>query len=96
LLSFLMANNVASVASMGNVQLRIAAVRGLETAGANGDARMIAYRRDPNVLKLNLPMMHRFLGVYQDGPLNWVVPGVFRCGGVDVRRPKEISYIDGI
>jgi hypothetical protein len=57
---------------------------------------MIAYRRDPQVLKLHIPMPHRFLGVYQDGPLHWVVPGVFRLGGLDIRRPLEVKYRDGI
>ncbi len=71
-------------------------MRGLETAGAAGVARMVAYRRNPQVLKLHIPMPHRFLPVYQDGPLNFVVPGVFRLGGLDIRRPKEIRYGDGI
>lgn len=57
---------------------------------------MIAYRKDPQVLKAHIPMPHRFLPVYQDGPLHWVVPGVFRLGGLDIRRPKEVRYIDGI
>jgi len=41
-------------------------------------------------------MPHRFLPVFQGGPLHWVVPGVFRLGGLDIRRPKEVRYIDGI
>jgi hypothetical protein len=41
-------------------------------------------------------MPHRFLPVYQDGPLNWKVPGVFRTGGLDVRRPTEMRYMDNI
>jgi hypothetical protein len=57
---------------------------------------MVAYRRNPQVLKLHVPMPHRFLPVYQDGPLNFVVPGVFRLGGLDIRRPKEVRYGDGI
>jgi len=76
--------------------LTIRAVRGLETAGTGNSARMIAYRRSPEVLKLHIPMPHRFLPVYQQGPLRWDVPGVFRLGGLDIRLPKEVSYIDGI
>ena len=74
----------------------IRAMRGLEAAGASADARMVAYRRDPSVLKLHIPMPHRFLPVYQDGPLNYVVAGVFRLGGLDIRRPAEVRYVDGI
>ena len=76
--------------------LTIRAVRGLETAGGGSTERAVAYRRSPDVLKLHIPMPHRFLPLYQDGPLHWVVPGVFRLGGVDVRRPLEMRYMDGI
>ena len=94
LLAFLRENNTYT--AMTGQPLTIRAVRGLETAGAAGVNRMVAYRRNPQVLKLHVPMPHRFLPVYQDGPLNFVVPGVFRLGGLDIRRPKEVRYGDGI
>lgn len=94
LLEFLRKNNTYT-ATTGQ-QLTIRAVRGLSTAGAGQTQRMIAYRRDPQVLKLHIPMPHRFLPVYQDGPLHWVVPGIFRLGGLDIRRPKEVRYVDGV
>lgn len=68
----------------------------LDTAGAAGVTRMIAYRNDPQVLKLHMPVPHRFLPVFQSGPLRWDVPGVMRLGGLDVRLPKEVIYVDGI
>jgi len=34
--------------------------------------------------------------VYQSGPLRWDVPGVMRLGGLDVRLPKQVVYLDGI
>jgi len=77
--------------------LLIRGALGLDTAGATGTLhRMVAYRRAPEVLKLHVPMPHRFLPVYQDGPLNWKVPGVFRTGGLDIRRPLEVRYMDNI
>lgn len=82
--------------AMSGNPLVIRAVRGLESAGAGSTGRMVAYRRSPEVLKLHLPMPHQFLEPMRDGPLNWVVPGVFRLGGLDVRRPKEVVYSDGI
>lgn len=93
-LEFLRKNNTYT--AMTGQPLTIRGVRGLETAGAGVTQRMIAYRRDPQVLKLHIPMPHRFLPVYQDGPLHWVVPGVFRLGGLDIRRPKEVRYVDGL
>jgi hypothetical protein len=77
-------------------QLTIRAVRGLETAGASGTRRMITYRRSPEVLKLHLPMPHRFLPVWQDGPIQFEVPGIFRTGGLEIRLPKAVRYHDGM
>lgn len=97
ILEFIRRNNVYT-ASTGQ-PLTIRAARNLDDAGVSTsppEARMIAYRRSPEVLKLHIPMPHRFLPVYQDGPLRWVVPGVFRLGGLDIRLPKEVSYCDGI
>lgn len=77
-------------------QITVRAIRGLETAGAGGVARAIYYRNDPNVLKLHMPMPHRFLPVWQSGPLRWDVPGVMRLGGLDVRLPKQVVLQDGV
>ena len=93
-LSFIQRNNVYT--ALTGQQLLIRGSRLLDTAGAGSTTRMIAYKRDPEVLKLHIPMPLRFLGVFQDGPLRWVVPGVFRLGGLDVRQPKGIIYSDGI
>ncbi|QJD54312.1 major capsid protein [Aminobacter phage Erebus] len=93
-LDFLRKNNTYT--AMTGQALTIRGVRGLETAGAGVTQRMVAYRRSPDVLKLHIPMPHRFLPVFQNGPLSWVVPGVFRLGGLDIRRPKEVRYGDGI
>lgn len=94
LLQFLRENNTYSAMTGG--QLVIRGVRGLETAGAGNTARLVAYRRDPQVLKLHIPMPHKFLDPYQAGPLRVDIPGVFRLGGLDIRRPAEVHYVDGI
>lgn len=94
LLQFIKANNTYSATT--NRPLVIRGVRGLDTAGVGPTNRMIAYRRSPEVLKMHIPMPHRFLPAWQAGPLRIEVPGVFRLGGVDIRRPKEVNYIDGI
>lgn len=76
--------------------LTIRAVRGLETAGAGATNRMIAYRRDPAIVKLHVPMPHKFLSVMQVTPLRFDVPGIFRTGGIEIRRPGSVRYLDGI
>jgi hypothetical protein len=94
LLSFVQKANVYTAQT--GLPLTIRAVRGLETAGAGGTARMVAYKRDPRVLKLHLPMRHRFLPVWQTGPITFDVPGIFRTGGTEIRRPGAVRYFDGI
>ncbi len=77
-------------------QLTIRGVRGLETAGDGSTGRMICYRRDPRVLKMHIPMTHRFLPVWQTGPIVFDIPGIFRLGGLEIRRPGAVRYVDGI
>jgi hypothetical protein len=93
-LEFLMKYNVYTAQTQR--PLTIMAVRGLETAGEDGTARMVAYRYDSSVLKLHLPMPHRFLPVWQDGPMQFEVPGIFRTGGLEIRRPGAVRYADGV
>lgn len=76
-------------------QLTIRGARGLNTAGAGSTARMVAYRNSPEVLKMHIPMRHRFLPVQISG-LTFKIPGIFRLGPLDIRLPKEVRYSDGI
>ncbi len=76
--------------------LTIRSVLGLDTAGGDGGGRMIVYRRDPRVLKLHVPMPHRFLPVFQRSGIAFDIPGIFRVGSVEVRRPGAVRYVDGI
>lgn len=94
ILDWLRRNNIYTLET--GQQLDIMGVRGLETAGAGGTARMMAYRRDPTVLKLWLPMPFRFFPAFQTGPFRFDVPGAFRLGGVDIKRPGACRYLDGI
>lgn len=93
ILQFIQQANVYT-AETGN-PLTIRGARGLNTAGAGGTARMVAYRRSPEVLKMHIPMRHRFLPVQVVG-LTFKVPGIFRLGPLDIRLPKEVRYSDGI
>ena len=75
--------------------LTIRGKRGMLTIGGSSSARMIAYRRSPEVLKLHIPMPHRFFPVQVEG-FQFTIPGMFRLGGLDWRLPKAGSYVDGI
>lgn len=76
--------------------MKIMGVRGLETAGSGNVGRAIFYRMDPQVLKMHLPMPHRFWPVWPRTPFVFDVPGLFRFGGVEVRRPGAMRYLDAI
>lgn len=76
--------------------LTIRGKRGLLTKGAGGTARMVAYRRGPDVMKLHIPMEHQFIGEAQQNVLYFKRPGIFRLGGLDIRLKKVVSYVDGI
>jgi len=93
-LSFLMRQNVYTQTT--GKPLTIRGVYGLLTAGAGSTARAVAYVKDPSVLKAHIPMPHRFLRPYQSGPLRWDIPGIFRVGGLDIRKPQSVRYEDGI
>lgn len=71
--------------------LTIRAVAALNGSNGSTGNKVIAYRRAPDVLVLHMPMPHRFLPVYQAGPLRFEVPGVFRLGGLNVRRPEDTA-----
>lgn len=94
ILSYIQQNNFYT--QQTGQRLTIRGVLGLDTAGAGSTRRMAAYANREDVVSLHLPMPHRFLPVYQDGPMNFEVPGIFRTGGVDVQRPGAFRYLDGI
>jgi hypothetical protein len=77
-------------------QVTFKGVLGLDTAGAGSTTRMIAYKKDPAVLKMHMPMPHHFLPVWQTGPITFDIPGIFRIGGVEIRRPGAVRYVDQI
>lgn len=79
-------------AQTGN-ELMIREVRGLEDAGPGG--RLIAYRKDPTVLKLHMPMPLRYFAPQVLG-FRYVVPAMMRTGGLEIRRPRAIRYLDNI
>lgn len=95
ILAFVRENNLYTLET--GRPLTIRAVRDLSTGAANGTTgRLVAYRNDRNEVQLLLPMPHRFLPVYQSGPLQFEVPGIFRTGGVEIMSEKTFFYVDGI
>lgn len=76
--------------------LTIIGTRELETAGAGGTARMVAYDNDRGVVQMHLPGPHEFLPAFPKSAMTWEVGGILNVGGVEIRRPKGMAYRDGI
>lgn len=98
ILSFVRRTNIYTMKT--GQDLKIRAMRELATAATTGatagDGRLVAYFDDPNFLRLHLPMPHQFLPAYQDGWANFVIPGIFRTGGVEFMATGTAYYLDGI
>ena len=64
-----------------------------------GDRRLkdkvIAYRKDPDVLRLHLPMALKFLEPRAEN-LHVTVPGMFRTSGLEVRSPGAIRQLTSV
>lgn len=93
ILSFIRDNN-ALTAENGQ-PLVIRGMRNLETAGASGTARMVAYNNDKNVVRFHLPGPHEFLPAFQKSEMTWSVGGIMNVGGTEIRLPKGMTYRDG-
>jgi hypothetical protein len=93
-LNYLERNNVYT-AQTGQ-PLRILASRLLATAGNGGTARLVAYRRDPEVLRGHLPMPYRIMAPEPMRALTVQVPGIMRIGGTEIRLPNAVTYLDNI
>lgn len=67
----------------------------LEGAGDGGTDKMVAYRRDPDALTMEIPEEFRQLPV-QERNLEFIVPCYERFGGVLIYYPLSVAYSDGI
>ncbi len=83
-------------AQEGGDSLTIKPSRALETAGAGGTARMIAYDNSREVAQFHLPGPHEFLPAFQKSSMTYEVGGIMNVGGTDIRLPKAVAYRDGI
>ena len=76
--------------------LNIVTARALANASADGGGRMVAYRKDPEVIRFHLPMPKTVLTPRQKGLMQWENGVVARTGGVEVRLPGAMAYGDEI
>ncbi len=93
-LQYVRTNNIYTAET--NLPLDIAPLRAL-TEAADGDrGRLIAYRKDPEVLRFHLPLPRLVLPVNQVGLMAFEQGVISRTGGTEIRLPGAMVYMDGI
>lgn len=76
--------------------LDIAVLRDLAEAGVGGRGRIVAYRKDRQVLRFHLPMPRRVLPVHRVSLMAYQQGVIARTGGLEIRLPGAMAYVDGI
>lgn len=94
LLEYIRRNNVYT-AETGQ-PLDIQPLRELATASSDGGGRMVAYRRDPEVIRFHLPMPRRVLQPRQKSIMGFETGIIARTGGTEIRLPGAVAYLDEI
>lgn len=94
MLDYIRRNNIYT-AETGQ-PLDIAPLRDLATASQDGGGRLVAYRKDPQVVRFHLPMPRRVLPVHRVGLMQYQQGVIARTGGTEVRLPAAMAYVDEI
>ncbi|MBO9710566.1 MAG: DUF2184 domain-containing protein [Caulobacter sp.] len=94
LLEYIRKNNVYTAETQQ--PLNIFSVRALATASQDGGGRMVAFRRDEEVIRFHLPMPKRVLAPRQKSLMGFEQGIIARTGGVEVRLPGAMAYADEI
>lgn len=93
-LAYVKANNVYTAET--DQPLNIYPVRELATASQDGGGRMVAYRRDEEVVRFHLPMPRTVLGARQKSIMGFEQGIIARTGGTEWRLPKAAAYADEV
>lgn len=93
-LEYLRKNNIYT-AETGQ-PLAIYPVRELAAASNDGGGRLVAYRRDPEVVRFHLPMPRTVLQPRQKSIMGWEQGIIARTGGTEWRLPKAAAYADEV
>lgn len=99
ILQWFMANNIYTTRTGRPVTIRempmLADAATATSPNVAGQGRAVGYRNSRDAMELPMPMPFNFRPVYQDGPLQWAVPGIGRVGQL-IQVRDTIRYLDGI
>lgn len=93
-LEFLRLNNIYTAETQQ--ALDIGTILELETIGASGDGRMVAYRKSPEVVRFMLPQPLNTLPVRSRSLMSFESAMLARTGGTQIRLPGAVRYADRI
>lgn len=93
-LDFLRLKNVYT--AMTGLPFNIRPLRDLAAADPGGDGRGVLYRKSRDVVRFHLPMPFQFLPLFQKNSMTFEQVGLVRTGGLEVRLPKAMRYMDSI
>jgi len=94
LLEFIRRNNIYT-AETGQ-PLDIQPLREARNASQDGGGRLVAYRKDPEVVRFHLPMPRRVLAPRQKSIMGFETGIIARTGGTEIRLPGAFAYLDEI
>lgn len=93
-LEFIRRNNIYT-AETGQA-LDIQPLREARNASQDGGGRLVAYRKDPEVVRFHLPMPRRVLAPRQKSIMGFETGIIARTGGTEIRLPGAFAYLDEI
>lgn len=93
-LDYIRKNNVYTLET--GQPLNIYGARELATASQDGGGRMVAYRRDEEVVRFHLPMPRTVLQPRQKSIMGFETGIIARTGGTEWRLPKAAAYADEV
>ena len=86
-------NNVYTMKT--GMPLTITEIRGLDVAGTGTTGRAIAYNNMEDVLEYHLLMPLNTWDPQYSG-FDWIIPSMTRTGGLEIKRPAAVRYLDQI
>lgn len=93
-LEYIKKNNIYTAET--DQPLNIYPVRELASASQDGGGRMVAYRKDEEVLRFHLPMPRTVLQARQKSIMGFEQGIIARTGGTEWRLPKAAAYADEV
>lgn len=94
LMNYVKTNNVYTAET--GLPLDIQPMYELRNASNDGGGRLVAYRKDREVLRMHLPMPRRVLDPRSKSLMGFEQGIIARIGGTEVRLPYAMTYLDEI